>query len=164
MRKHNGRRRQRGHNRRNYNNINKNTVLESYGPVSHIRGNAFQLIEKYTSLASDASSNDDKVLAEAYLQFADHYYRLNKEIEVTLEAKMAVNAEVNKNINQSNEINETDNLVNGNDVGELKKPSRKERSFKAKEEDNRKNPENYEQKLPKKFDTQKKIDISETEK
>ena len=46
----------------------------------------------------------------------------------------------------------------------LKKPSRKERSFKAKEEDNRKNPENYEQKLPKKFDTQKKIDISETEK
>ena len=50
MRKHNGRRRQRGHNRRNYNNINKNTVLESYGPLSHIRGNAYQLIEKYTSL------------------------------------------------------------------------------------------------------------------
>ena len=56
MRKHNGRRRQRGHNRRSYNNINKNTVLESYGPLSHIRGNAYQLIEKYTSLASDASS------------------------------------------------------------------------------------------------------------
>ena len=164
MRKHNGRRRQRGHTRRHYNNINKNTVLESYGPVSHIRGNAFQLIEKYSSLASDASSNDDKVLAEAYLQFADHYYRLNKEIEVTLEAKMAVSADVNKNVNYSNEINKTDNLVNGSDLGELKKPSRKERSFKAKEEDNSIIPENNEQKLPKKFDKLKKIDISETEK
>ena len=164
MRKHNGRRRQRGHNRRNYNNINKNTVLESYGPLSHIRGNAFQLIEKYTSLASDASSNDDKVLSEAYLQFADHYYRLNKEIEVTLEAKSALNAEANKNVNNSNEIVETENIVNGSESNEFKKPSRKERSFRAKEEDNFKVPENNEQKLPKKFDKEMKINISDAEK
>ncbi len=164
MRKHNGRRRQRGHNRRNYNNINKNTVLESYGPLSHVRGNAFQLIEKYTSLASDASSNDDKVLSEAYLQFADHYYRLNKEIEVTLEAKLAINAEANKNVNNSDEIVETENIVNGSVSNELKKPSRKERSFRAKEEDNIKVPDNNEQKLPKKFDKEKKINISDAEK
>ena len=164
MKKHNGRRRQRGHNRRNYNNINKNTVLESYGPLSHIRGNAYQLIEKYTSLASDASSNDDKVLAEAYLQFADHYYRLNKEIEVTLEAKMALNVEANKNVNNSNEIDESDNFVNGDNSKELKKPSRKERSFRAKEDDNRKIPENNEQKLPKKFNNENKLGISDVEK
>ena len=164
MRKHNGRRRQRGHNRRNYNNINKNTVLESYGPLSHIRGNAFQLIEKYTSLASDASSNDDKVLSEAYLQFADHYYRLNKEIEVTLEAKLALNAEANKNVNNSDEIVETENIVNGSVSNEFKKPSRKERSFRAKEEDNIKVSENNEQKLPKKFDKEKKINISDAKK
>ena len=164
MRKHNGRRRQRGHNRRNYNNINKNTVLESYGPLSHIRGNAYQLIEKYTSLASDASSNDDKVLAEAYLQFADHYYRLNKEIEVTLEAKMALNVEANKNVNNSNEIDESNNFVNGDITNELKKPSRKERSFRAKEDDNRKILENNEQKLPKKFDKENKINTSDAEK
>ena len=33
MRKNNGRRRHRGQNRRNFNNLNKNTVIESFGPI-----------------------------------------------------------------------------------------------------------------------------------
>ena len=103
MRKINGRRRQRGHNRKNYNNINKNTVLESSGPRSQLRGNAFQLNEKYSSLASDAAANDDKVLSESYLQFADHYYRLNKEIEATMLNKAAEN--INSNDGDKDEIN-----------------------------------------------------------
>ena len=77
----NGRRRQnRGSNRRNFNNgnlngnINKNTVIDSAGPDGRQRGSAAQLNEKYTSLASDASSSDDRILAESFLQFADHYY------------------------------------------------------------------------------------------
>ena len=94
----NGRRRQnRGSNRRNFNNgnlngnINKNTVIESSGPDGRQRGSVSQLNEKYTSLASDASSSDDRILAESFLQFADHYYRLQKEIELNnanKEAKM----------------------------------------------------------------------------
>ena len=94
----NGRRRQnRGSNRRNFNNgnlngnINKNTVIESSGPDGRQRGSVSQLNEKYTSLASDASSSDDIILAESFLQFADHYYRLLKEIELNnanKEAKM----------------------------------------------------------------------------
>ena len=85
----NGRRRQnRGSNRRNFNNgningnINKNTVIDSSGPDGRQRGSVSQLNEKYTSLASDASSTDDRILAESFLQFADHYYRLLKEIEL----------------------------------------------------------------------------------
>ena len=85
----NGRRRQnRGSNRRNFNNgningnINKNTVIDSSGPDGRQRGSVSQLNEKYTSLASDASSSDDRILAESFLQFADHYYRLQKEIEL----------------------------------------------------------------------------------
>ena len=85
----NGRRRQnRGSNRRNFNNgnlngnINKNTVIDSSGPDGRQRGSVAQLNEKYTSLASDASSSDDRILAESFLQFADHYYRLQKEIEM----------------------------------------------------------------------------------
>ena len=85
----NGRRRQnRGSNRRNFNNgnlngnINKNTVIDSSGPDGRQRGSVAQLNEKYTSLASDASSSDDRILAESFLQFADHYYRLQKEIEL----------------------------------------------------------------------------------
>ena len=92
MRKNNGRRRHRGQNRRNFNNLNKNTVLESFGPISQIRGNVQQLNEKYNNLGNDAASNDDKVLSETYYQFADHYHRLLKEIEIAHE---------NKNLNGS---------------------------------------------------------------
>ena len=79
----NGRRRQnRGSNRRNYSNgnyngnLNKNTVIDSAGPDGRQRGSVSQLSEKYISLASDAASSDNRILAESFLQFADHYYRL----------------------------------------------------------------------------------------
>ena len=90
----NGRRRQnRGSNRRNFSNgnyngnLNKNTVIDSAGPDGRQRGSVSQLSEKYISLASDAASSDDRILAESFLQFADHYYRLQKEIEINNEAK-----------------------------------------------------------------------------
>lgn len=44
-----------------------------------VRGNASQLLEKYRQLARDASQAGDRVAAEYYLQFADHYYRVLAE-------------------------------------------------------------------------------------
>ena len=122
MRKNNGRRRHRGQNRRNFNNLNKNTVIESFGPISQIRGNVQQLNEKYNNLGNDAASNDDKVLSETYYQFADHYHRLLKEIEISNE---------NKNLNglKSDDTDEKDHNLEGNDGV---KHSRKERSINAK--------------------------------
>ena len=121
MRKNNGRRRNRGQNRRNFNNLNKNTVIESFGPISQIRGNVQQLNEKYNNLGNDAASNDDKVLSETYYQFADHYHRLLKEIEISNE---------NKNLNglKADDPEEKDHNL---DVDDEPKPSRKERSIKA---------------------------------
>lgn len=43
---------------------------------SRARGNAPQLLEKYRKLAQDAHQNGDRVAAEYYLQFADHYFRV----------------------------------------------------------------------------------------
>ncbi|WP_133366822.1 DUF4167 domain-containing protein [Qipengyuania sediminis] len=43
---------------------------------SRARGNAPQLLEKYRKLAEDAHRNGDRVQAEYYLQFADHYFRV----------------------------------------------------------------------------------------
>jgi hypothetical protein len=43
------------------------------------RGNAAQLLEKYKTLARDAQQSGDRVLAEYYLQFADHYFRVLAE-------------------------------------------------------------------------------------
>ena len=124
MRKNNGRRRHRGQNRRNFNNLNKNTVIESFGPLSQIRGNVQQLNEKYNSLGNDAASNDDKILSESYFQFADHYHRLLKEIEIASENKNTeLNGQKSEDLVEPVE-NDTSNYE--------KKPSRKERSIKAK--------------------------------
>ena len=122
MRKNNGRRRHRGQNRRNFNNLNKNTVIESFGPISQIRGNVQQLNEKYNNLGNDAASNDDKVLSETYYQFADHYHRLLKEIEIANE---------NKNLNGL-KSDDTDEKYHNLEANDEVKPSRKERSIKAK--------------------------------
>jgi len=43
---------------------------------SRARGNAPQMLEKYKKLAQDAQHNGDRVQAEYYLQFADHYFRV----------------------------------------------------------------------------------------
>ena len=51
-----------------------------------VRGNAWQVYEKYQALARDAQSAGDRVSAENYLQHAEHYFRI---IEVINEATAA---------------------------------------------------------------------------
>ena len=65
----NNRRRGRG-NRGNQGGNNQNRI------DSRARGNAPQLLDKYKKLAQDAQHNGDRVQAEYYLQFADHYFRV----------------------------------------------------------------------------------------
>ena len=51
-----------------------------------VRGNAWQVQEKYQALARDAQSAGDRVAAENYLQHAEHYYRIIEAInEATAE-------------------------------------------------------------------------------
>jgi len=49
---------------------------ESNGPDVKIRGTAHHVGEKYLQLARDAQSSGDPVMAESYLQHAEHYFRL----------------------------------------------------------------------------------------
>lgn len=49
---------------------------------SRARGNAPQMLEKYRKLAQDAHMNGDRVNAEYYLQFADHYFRVIADTRV----------------------------------------------------------------------------------
>lgn len=49
------------------------------------RGNAPQLLEKYKTLARDAQQAGDRVLAEYYFQFADHYFRVLAESRARFE-------------------------------------------------------------------------------
>ncbi|WP_188910842.1 DUF4167 domain-containing protein [Aureimonas endophytica] len=49
---------------------------ESNGPDVKIRGNAQHIAEKYIALARDATASGDRVMAENYLQHAEHYGRI----------------------------------------------------------------------------------------
>lgn len=50
--------------------------FESNGPDVKVRGNAPHIAEKYMQLARDAQSSGDSVMAENYLQHAEHYFRI----------------------------------------------------------------------------------------
>jgi hypothetical protein len=57
----------------------RNSSFESNGPDGKVRGNATQVHEKYLSLAREAASSGDRVLAETLFQHAEHYYRVLNE-------------------------------------------------------------------------------------
>jgi hypothetical protein len=55
---------------------NPNRTYDSNGPEIKIRGSASHVYEKYLQLARDANASGDRVMAENYLQHAEHYYRI----------------------------------------------------------------------------------------
>jgi hypothetical protein len=67
-------RRGRGRNRKGQSPLTRS--FESTGPDVKLRGTPAHIAEKYISLARDASSSGDPVLAENYLQHAEHYNRI----------------------------------------------------------------------------------------
>ncbi|WP_052951689.1 DUF4167 domain-containing protein [Devosia soli] len=76
MRPNQNKNRQRGRNggRKHVNPLSRN--YESNGPDVKVRGNAAHVAEKYLQLARDAQSSGDSVMAENYLQHAEHYFRI----------------------------------------------------------------------------------------
>jgi hypothetical protein len=66
--------RSRGRGRRQQNPVNRS--YDSNGPDVRVRGTASQVFEKYQALARDAMSAGDRVMAENYLQHAEHYFRI----------------------------------------------------------------------------------------
>lgn len=69
----------RGRGRNNNNRKNQNPLtrsFESNGPDVKIRGTPSHIAEKYVAMARDALSSGDPVLAENYLQHAEHYNRI----------------------------------------------------------------------------------------
>jgi hypothetical protein len=79
MRDFKGMKRQRGRNRGGGGGKpqhNANRAFESNGPDNvKVRGAAQGIFERYQQLARDAASAGDRVLAENYLQHAEHYFR-----------------------------------------------------------------------------------------
>ena len=76
MKRSRGRGRRPQNNSGSSNNHNPNRTFDSNGPEIKIRGSAAHVYEKYLQLARDANSAGDRVMAENYLQHAEHYYRM----------------------------------------------------------------------------------------
>jgi hypothetical protein len=54
----------------------RHQTFDSNGPDVRVRGNAYQVFEKYLALARDASAAGDRIAAENYYQHAEHYFRI----------------------------------------------------------------------------------------
>ncbi len=68
-------RRSRGRGPRKPHNPSRPQGFDGGGDV-RVRGNAYQVMEKYLQLARDASAVGDRIAMENYLQHAEHYYRV----------------------------------------------------------------------------------------
>jgi len=80
--------RSRGRNNNNNNNNNmqqhggrprpphRSQTFDSNGPGIKIRGNAYQVFERYVALAREASTSGDRIAAENFYQHAEHYFRI----------------------------------------------------------------------------------------
>jgi Domain of unknown function (DUF4167) len=72
-----------------HNNYNPNRTFDSSGPEIKIRGSAPHVYEKYLQLARDANSSGDRVMAENYLQHAEHYYRIMAAQQAQMQQQQA---------------------------------------------------------------------------
>ena len=64
------------------------------------KGNITQQYNKYLKLAKDTFSSGDRIQAEYYYQFTDHYYRLMIELGINLEDQY--NTDESKSSNNEN--------------------------------------------------------------
>lgn len=55
---------------------NRMQTFDSNGPSVKIRGNAYQVFERYVALAREAASAGDRIAAENLYQHAEHYFRV----------------------------------------------------------------------------------------
>jgi hypothetical protein len=51
-------------------------TFDSNGPSVKIRGNAYQVFERYVALAREAQAGGDRIAAENLYQHAEHYFRV----------------------------------------------------------------------------------------
>lgn len=77
---------------------NPNRTFDSNGPEIKIRGSASHVYEKYLQLARDANASGDRIMAESYLQHAEHYFRILAAAQAQQVQHQQQNPQVNGNV------------------------------------------------------------------
>ena len=86
----------------------------NYSSKGRNKGNVTQLYNKYLKLAKDTFSSGDRIQAEYFYQFTDHYYRLMLELGINLEDQdSSLDVKVTNNdairVEENSEISDEDN-------------------------------------------------------
>ena len=96
---------------------------------SRARGNAPQLLGKYKKLAEEASRNGDRVQAEYYLQFADHYFRVIADGKTRQDEQRQRRDDNRDSRDSDDDSNEDESDNRGNETANEREPrSRRESS------------------------------------
>ena len=94
----------------------------NFGSKNRNRGNITQQYNKYLKLAKDTFSSGDRIQAEYFYQFTDHYYRLMLELGINLDE-------------QENNLGSKE-IVSDNNIEEDKNPTLNEKEDKQEVENN----------------------------
>ena len=86
-------------------------------PKNRNKGNITQQYNKYLKLAKDTFSSGDRIQAEYYYQFTDHYYRLMIELGINLEDQDT--ADETKSLNNENTTIDEIKEVSGEENSKL---------------------------------------------
>lgn len=114
----NKRGRGRGSNNNNFNRKGANPLTRTYdstGPDVKVRGTAQHVAEKYMSLARDAQSSGDRVMAENYLQHAEHYNRIIAAAQAQMQDRFQRDDRSENDDNGDNAPQANGNQSNGDD-------------------------------------------------
>lgn len=95
------------HNRKGQNPLTR--TYDSSGPDVKIRGTAQHIAEKYMNLARDAQSSGDRVVAENYLQHAEHYNRIILAAQAQMQERFQRDDRQEFGERDADESDETDN-------------------------------------------------------
>jgi Domain of unknown function (DUF4167) len=101
--------------------FNPNRTFDSNGPDIKIRGSASHVYEKYLQLARDANTQGDRVMAENYLQHAEHYFRILSAAQAQQQLHAAQQAQQNPQQQQPS-ANGNVAAPNGNGNGGYRPP------------------------------------------
>ena len=104
-------------------NYKRNNFSHSRG---RNKGNVTQQYNKYYKLAKDAFTSGDRIQAEYYYQFTDHYYRLMVDLGINLEEDISTS---------ETKIDETQNSLESNEDKEKENSNEKESDNEENEDD-----------------------------
>jgi hypothetical protein len=109
----------------NFNRKGGNPLSRTYdssGPDIKIRGTAQHIAEKYSQLGRDAQSSGDRVIAENYLQHAEHYNRIIAAAQAQMQDRFQQQDRGEFQDRDGNSVDQDDMDGDGEDLGYAPQP------------------------------------------